>query len=110
MGTTATRPIDTTRCVGPAEFTTPTATRRRRRRPASTPTTPGTRRGGWPSAHPAAGLVSLVYDARGKRVSKQAMDRTVIVFIYDFDRLLKETDASGDTETSFTSTDQGWGT
>ena len=61
-------------------------------------------------AHPAAGLVSLVYDARGKRVSKQAMDRTVIVFIYDFDRLLKETDASGDTETSFTSTDQGWGT
>jgi hypothetical protein len=37
-------------------------------------------------AEPVAGTVSLVYDARGKRVSKQSTDGTLTGFIWDMKR------------------------
>ena len=57
---------------------------------------------------PVGPLTTMVYDARGKRVQKNS-GGSVTNFIYDFDRLLQETDGSGDTEWTFTSTDEGWG-
>ena len=47
------------------------------------------------SAEPTAGTVSFTYNADGQRVVKQDTDGSATGFLYDFSRLLHETDEVG---------------
>ncbi len=59
-------------------------------------------------AEPVAGSVTLTYNPDGRRVKKETPSDATR-FIYDFNRLLQETDDSGDVEQQYTSTLEEWG-
>ena len=60
------------------------------------------------TAEPVAGPVELTYNANGRRVRKETPSE-VKNFIYDFQRLLQETDDAGDVEHQYTSTNEEYG-
>ncbi len=60
------------------------------------------------SSEPVAGVVTLTYRADGRRVRKE-MPSESKKFIYDFKRLLQETDDTGTVEQEYTSTLSEWG-
>jgi YD repeat-containing protein len=47
------------------------------------------------SAEPAAGTVTFTYNADGQRVAKQSTDASVTGYLYDYKRMLHETDDVG---------------
>jgi len=59
-------------------------------------------------AEPVAGPVTFTYDADGKRVGKATASETK-KFIYDFENLLQETDASDTTQQEYTTTVEEYG-
>jgi RHS repeat-associated protein len=60
------------------------------------------------SAEPILGLVTYTYDGIGRRVRKQVAGETT-QFVYDFEKVLQETDGSGDTEYQYLTTDKQYG-
>jgi RHS repeat-associated protein len=60
------------------------------------------------AAEPVAGVVTFTYNADGQRMVKTAPGSTTR-FIYDFQRLLEETDGSGATENQYTYVNNGFG-
>ena len=62
------------------------------------------------TAEVAAGTVTLTYNADGQRVVKQSTDGSSMGFLYDYKKLLNETDGDGEiTNTYATTSDQEFG-
>ena len=63
------------------------------------------------TAEPAAGTVTLAYNADGQRTAKQSTDGSVTGFLYDYKKLLAETDDVGGEVSNLyaTTTDQEFG-
>jgi YD repeat-containing protein len=59
-------------------------------------------------AEPVAGRVTYAYDGDGKRMRREAPAETRR-FVYDFDKVLQDTDDTGLTQEQFASTEQQYG-
>ena len=65
-------------------------------------------RGRLAAVEPVAGTVTLAYDAQSRRLGKQTPTQNTR-YVYDFEKVLQETDGSGVTQNQYTSTEEQYG-